>query len=48
VSEHRPPKLATFEQAEDTVRRDYVESVRVRRNAEAYARLKRNFVIERE
>ena len=48
VSEHRSSELATFEQAEDTVRRDYLESLRMQRNAEAYARLKRNFVIERE
>jgi peptidyl-prolyl cis-trans isomerase C len=48
VSEHRPPELNSFERAEDTVRRDYFEAVRARRNAEVYARLKRGFVVVRE
>ena len=48
VSEYRPAQLATFEQAEDTVRRDYLEAVRSTRNADVYAKLKRGFVIVRE
>lgn len=48
VSEYRTAQLATFEQAEDTVRRDYLEAVRSTRNADVYAKLKRGFVIVRE
>jgi peptidyl-prolyl cis-trans isomerase C len=48
VSERRPAQLATFEQAEDTVRRDYIEAVRSRRNAQIYEKLQRGFVIVRE
>lgn len=48
VTAHRPPDLASFEQAEDTVRRDYLETERAGRNAEVYARIKRDFVIVRE
>jgi hypothetical protein len=48
VSERRPAQLATFEQVQDTVRRDYLESERSRRNAQMYERLRRGFVIVRE
>jgi hypothetical protein len=48
VSARRPPELAGFEQSEDAVRRDYLESVRARRNAQVYAQLKRHFEIVRE
>jgi peptidyl-prolyl cis-trans isomerase C len=48
VSERRPAKLATFREAEDTVRRDYIEAVRSRRNAQIYEKLQRGFVIVRE
>lgn len=48
VSEYRPAQFAMFEQAEDTVRRDYLEAVRSTRNADVYAKLKRGFVIVRE
>ncbi len=48
VTGHRAPELASFEQAEDTVRRDYLAAARASRNEELYARLKRGFVIVRE
>jgi peptidyl-prolyl cis-trans isomerase C len=48
VSEQRPARLATFAQAEDTVRRDYLESERSRHNAQMYEKLRRRFVIVRE
>jgi peptidyl-prolyl cis-trans isomerase C len=48
VSERRPAQLAAFKEAEDTVRRDYIEAVRSRRNAQIYEKLQRGFVIVRE
>jgi hypothetical protein len=48
VTTRRPPELASFEESENTVRRDYLESIRARRNTEVYAELKRHFIIVRE
>ena len=48
VSGHRPAELASFAQVEDSVRRDYLEAERAKRNSAVYAQLKRNFVIVRE
>jgi len=48
VSGHRPEEHASFEEAEDSVRRDFLDAVRGKRNAEVYAGLKRKFSIVRE
>jgi len=45
VNERLPEQLATFEEARDTVRRDYLESERAGRNERVYAKLKRGFTV---
>lgn len=48
VNGQRPEEQATFEAAEETVRRDFLDAIRAKRNAEVYANLKRGFAIVRE
>jgi peptidyl-prolyl cis-trans isomerase C len=48
VSAREPGRQATFDEARDDVRRDYIQSERDRRNAETIAKLRRSFVIVRE
>jgi len=47
VTAHQAEQLATFEEVRDSVRRDYLESLQDRRNAEVYAKLRRGFAIVR-
>lgn len=48
VNSQQPARSASFAEVRDVVRRDYLEAAQAKRNDEAYARLKRGFVIERE
>lgn len=48
VNSREPERSPSFEEVREVVRRDYLEAAQVKRNEEAYARLKRGFVIERE
>ncbi len=48
VNAREPARVPTFDEVRDVVRRDYLEAAQVRRNAQAYEKLKRNYIIERE
>jgi peptidyl-prolyl cis-trans isomerase C len=48
VAAHEAASLPSFEEARDRVEGDYIDGARVARSAEAYARLKARYVIERE
>lgn len=48
VSAHEAASNASYEEVKDTVRRDYLDEQRGRRNAEALERLKQHFTIVRE
>ena len=48
VAAHEPAGVAAFDDAQDAVRRDYVDTARGTRNAEALERLKAHFTIVRE
>jgi len=47
VNAREPARVPDFAEVRDTVRRDYLEAARAARNEQAYAKLKRGFVIER-
>jgi len=48
VSARDPGRQATFDEARDDVRRDYIQGARDQRNAEMIAKLRRSFAIVRE
>jgi parvulin-like peptidyl-prolyl isomerase len=48
VATHEPAGVAAFDDAQDAVRRDYVDAARGTRNAEALERLEAHFTIVRE
>jgi len=48
VAAHEPSGVATYDDARDAVRRDYIEAGRASRNAEALENLKKHFTIVRE
>ncbi|MDB6107079.1 MAG: hypothetical protein JWO52_7078 [Gammaproteobacteria bacterium] len=48
VSAREPGRQATFDEACDDVRRDYIQGERDRRNAETIAKLRRSFAVVRE
>jgi peptidyl-prolyl cis-trans isomerase C len=48
VAAHEPASVAAYDDARDTVRRDYIDAERGARNAEALESLKKHFTIVRE
>lgn len=48
VSAKQAPRAQSLEAAREAVYRDYLDAARAKRNAQSYADLRRNFVIERQ
>jgi peptidyl-prolyl cis-trans isomerase C len=48
VSAHAPAAVPSFDEVRDRIERDYLENTKADRNAQAFARLKARYVIDRE
>lgn len=48
VNSREPARSPSFDEVREVARRDYLEAAQLKRNEEAYQRLKRGFVIERD